>query len=166
MKRLVCLLVALLALGCADRPDCGAYAVDGETYDGNMCEERLTRELRVSSAFSPDLQEAIVRASDDWAEWTHWRAALTITVVDKGADVYPADLPGGAIADQNARTGEIRLQPETPAWQARAAIAHELGHSFGLGHARPRDQAMHPNSNAPISADDIAVFDRLWVDRQ
>jgi hypothetical protein len=61
MFRLESLAFAFLVLlGCEFHPECGSDTEDGAAYDGPMCQSRVVRELRVSSKFSPEQQEAII----------------------------------------------------------------------------------------------------------
>lgn len=164
--RPACVPLLLLLSGCGFDPECGADTEDGTTFDGNMCESRLTREIRVSSSFSVDRQEAIVLAGSDWSEATGGRVSLRFAIVDADADIYPAFVPGSNRAQQWSSSGVIEAEPDVEPGYLRLIAAHEFGHSFGLGHVADVGQNMHPNSTATITADDVEHFDRLYANRR
>ena len=160
-------LIAALALlliylsGCGYYPECGAYAHDGTTEDGPMCESRLVRQLTIDPAFSPSQVEAIVAAGDSWGTSTGGRVALS-WVVGTPADVRAvADLPGNAVGHQWSSTGEILLDVALPAERLQVVAAHELGHSFGLGHVADAAQGMYTNPLYGVTPADVEHFERL-----
>lgn len=159
-------ILALLQIGCGFEPECGSNTQDGTSFDGNMCESRLVRELRVSSSFAIEQQEAIMLAGSDWSEATSGRVTLRFVMVDDDADIYPASVPGSDRAQQWSSTGAIEAEPDVEPDYLRLIIAHELGHSFGLGHVADVGQNMHPYSTATIAPADVEHFNRLYANRR
>ena len=156
--------VLLLAIaGCTAPPACGSYSIDGVSHDGRMCLDRTTRDISISSAFPPEAQASIIEGGAMWERATAGRVQLTWRVVDHDADVSPAH-GFGASGQSDAYRGSITLETDLgPQWVAQV-MAHELGHSFGLGHTNAPDQLMDPSALAPApTAADVARFDVMWA---
>ncbi|HKY40770.1 MAG TPA: hypothetical protein VJN18_32770 [Polyangiaceae bacterium] len=167
--RVACFHVSLLLLlgGCtyAIQPECGAYTeLDGRVVDGRMCQERLRREYAISSAFTPDQQAAIHAAGDAWNAATSGRVALTWRIVDAGATIYPAGNDPAVGGGYDSYDSRMWLRPSQDPGAMGLIVAHELGHSFGLGHTEP-GELMDKWVNVGITAADVKHFDELWLAR-
>lgn len=166
MKRL--LVLVLLTGGCVDRPECGAWALDGESHDGAMCSERLARTLTISDRFSPEQVAGIVAGGDAWNQATGTRVQLSWALTDGPADVR-LETPREGVADTDNFTGRMRIDPDyAPNYETESLtwlVAHELGHSFGLGHSNSPDRVMCSIAARQISTADVEHFDRLWSSR-
>lgn len=158
------LLLALPLLAGCESP-CGSTLDDGTSYDGMMCESRIRRTLAVSSDFSTEQLDALMLAGDDWAAATGGRVALTWRVVPHAE----ADVARWYSLEHNAQTyadeGTIQVSRHLSAEQTRKTMRHELGHTFGLGHAADESATMFTTASDVLSASDLATFDRLWLSR-
>ena len=71
---------------------------------------------------------------------------------------------GKYLGRQNAETGAVRLCRCLRLDQFFWVTAHELGHTFGLGH---EDEALMSGDNSMgyVTGRDVEHFDRLWAER-
>lgn len=160
-------LLAIVIFGCGYYPECGAYAHDGITEDGPMCDSRLTRTLYMDYQFSDEQKRAISAAGYSWNTATDGRVNLTIRSDYVYCDicVVPQMKEPGNIGQQWSETGKIELLKNLSIEEFSRAITHELGHSFGLGHSTNAYANMYTTPVNIITEYDIEHFDRLWYSR-
>jgi len=157
MKSILTVLFLLLVSACGAPREC-----DGADVDGVMCTERLTREYVIDPSFTPEQQEIIMQAGDDWRVATAGRVALRFAV-GTPANITPEVSPDHVGYHIN---GTVRLAPDLSGAKLRNVVAHELGHSLALGHSTSRDELMWLEAlGGTVTPADVAHFDRLYAER-
>lgn len=155
--------VALLA-GCAapEIPDCGSYHLDGVSYDGRLCDSRVHRTLTLSGGFAPEYQAALIEGAAMWERAVPGRVRFSWVVTNGPADISPSH--GFGYTGQNdSFSGRILIETDCPIQDAGGVLAHELGHSFGLGHSPNELELMNPSNDVlEVTPADVAHFNRLW----
>ena len=154
--------------GCGPVTECGSYVEGGVTREGRMCTSELTREWRIDGRFNGDQLERITTGAWVWEQATGGRVQLRFQVVDSGADLFMGKpTRAGAMGQFDREDGTICLVKELGELPLQMVAAHELGHSFGLGHSNdPGDVMFGGGAAAAISPGDVRNFDRLWESRK
>ncbi len=164
MNKSLFLLCCLLSFSCA-----GYCGQKGPEEDGVMCNERIVGEWSVSSAFSSEHIEELIKASDDWNVKTDGKVSITWKIVDTGADVFPVDeIPGYQANIRALADGEkkIKVLSNIRLGLMRSIISHELGHKFGLAHKESGIMRPNVDDNYFVTDDDLNAFNTLWKYRK
>ncbi len=166
MKSLYCIIPAILSIGCGS--ECGSFMSDGKSVDGNMCQERITRTITVSDKFTLSQVRSMKQAAIWWNEAVPDKVSITFAVVDGNVetDVYLTPLTINILAGANPTSGDFQVNENTifelSEHELATVVAHELGHSFGLGHSDDPLTLMFPSkheySGPAITAKDILHF--------
>lgn len=161
MKYLV--LIAALSIGCGGHTvTCGP---DEGTTDGFMCRSRIERTLSISNSFSAEQKEMIKDAGIMWYDATNGKVKLSfIDANTENADIhFSSELDEKYIGMQGF--GEILVNPRyysnntdlIPSVSLSSLLLHELGHTFGLGHATEPDVIMSPDSDKELHITQLDV---------
>lgn len=163
MKSLI--LFAFLSFGCAEFK-CGADVKDGETVDGNMCNNRVERTMSVSSYFTASQKEMIRDAGQMWFDATNGTVKLTFTEhLDNNTDIlFDTNLGPNNIGSTHPSDGKLHLNGSIIVDDHfREVVIHELGHSFGLGHSHnPLTDMYYLENGIPyITQEDVDHFNAV-----
>lgn len=155
------LLFAALSVGCAEFK-CGSYMDDGDAVDGPMCYHYLERTMSVSGSFSPLKRSLIRDAGKMWSDATNGIVKLTfVDHVDNNTDIYQVPmLDDGNWGRENQADGGMKISSNVPDEYFAATIAHELAHTFGLGHSYNPANLMFYNAHDDmyITSEDVDHF--------
>jgi len=168
MKPVYLLFVAaIFSIGC-EPVECGARMENGDSIDGDMCQKYISRTLTISNEFSPNHIENIQNAGLLWNHAAPGKVNINFVVSgDKNPDIYLKKYPGSILSFEidgkieiNADISELS---EFSDYDMTISVAHELGHSFGLGHSRDKSALMYPllRPDLAISEDDLNHFNTV-----